>query len=376
MIQNMALVCHDEFNGVISELEILQDIRRNGKLFLLLCFDLRIDLHAVDQHLFDLRVKIKIHSVLGILCPLDLLILQNLYVRGKRASIGKAELHIVISGLKLFQNLCVGGIAALCLFDRRQTQLFKQNLPEFFGGIDIELTDEEIYYINEEIADVKSIVGYKEDIPKLKEAGIPVIVFCQDFEDENKDLRVCYVGCDDYQCGVVAGEDAIKCLGDEGGKVVCVEGAVGSTPQVQRHNGFHDVVDKVDNIEVLDEQCSPWDRQKAVEIMEDYITRFGDDIDLVFAHDDNLAIGAVEALKAAGLNGKIPVIGYNGMSQAFDLIKSGDMFATLIQPLYKDGTIAVQAMYDYLKGNPIAPAYYDDMVDVYKENVDQLQPEW
>ena len=110
--------------------------------------------------------------------------------------------------------------------------------------------------------------------------------------------------------------------------------------------------------------------------MEDYITRFGDDIDLVFAHDDNLAIGAVEALKAAGLNGKIPVIGYNGMSQAFDLIKSGDMFATLIQPLYKDGTIAVQAMYDYLKGNPIAPAYYDDMVDVYKENVDQLQPEW
>ena len=211
---------------------------------------------------------------------------------------------------------------------------------------------------------------------KLKEAGIPLIVFCQDFEDDQKDLRVCYVGCDDYQCGVVAGEDTLKCLGEEGGNVVCVEGAVGSTPQIQRHKGFHDVVDQVDTIKVLDEQCSPWDRQKAVEIMEDYITRFGEDIDLVFAHDDNLAIGAVEALRSAGLNGKIPVIGYNGMAQAFELIKSGEMYSTLIQPLYWGGGVAVQAMYDYLKGTPIEPAYYDVMVDMYADNVDELEPEW
>ena len=209
----------------------------------------------------------------------------------------------------------------------------------------------------------------------LKEAGIPLIVFCQDFEDEYKDLRICYVGCDDYQCGVVAGEDAIKCLGEAGGKVVCVEGAVGSTPQVKRHDGFFDAIEG-SNIEVLECQCSPWDRQTAVTIMENYITRYGEDIDLVFAHDDNLALGAIEALKAAGLNGKIPVIGYNGMSDAFDAIRAGDMYSTLIQPLFWGGETAVQAMFDYLNGTPIEPAYYDIMVDVYATNIDECEPEW
>lgn len=211
---------------------------------------------------------------------------------------------------------------------------------------------------------------------QLKDAEIPLIVFCQDFEDEYKDLRICYVGCSDYDCGVFAGEEAIRCLGEEGGNVVIVNGMIGSTPQVQRGKGFRDAIAKQENIVVLEEQCSPWDRAKAVEITEDFITRYGEDIDLVYAMDDNLAIGAVEALRSAGLNGKIPVIGYNGMSAAFDLIKSGEMYSTLIQPLYWGGETAIQAMYDYLKGVAIEPAYYDTMVNVTAETVDELKPEW
>lgn len=211
---------------------------------------------------------------------------------------------------------------------------------------------------------------------QIKDAGIPLIVFCQEFEEQYQDLRICYVGCKDYDCGVFAGEEAIRCLGEEGGNVVIVNGQVGSTPQIQRGKGFRDALEGHDNIVILEEQCSPWDRAKAVEIMEDFITRYGEDIDLVYAMDDNLAIGAVEALRSAGLSGKIPVIGYNGMSDAFELIKSGEMYSTLIQPLYWGGGVAVQAMYDYLTGKEIEPAYYDTMVNVTAENVDELQPEW
>lgn len=211
---------------------------------------------------------------------------------------------------------------------------------------------------------------------QLKQAGIPLIVFCQEFEEQYQDLRICYVGCKDYDCGVFAGQEAIRCLGEEGGNVVIVNGMIGSTPQVQRGKGFRDALVGHDNIVILEEQCSPWDRAKAVEIMEDFITRYGEDIDLVYAMDDNLAIGAVEALRSAGLSGKIPVIGYNGMSDAFDLIKSGEMYSTLIQPLYWGGGVAVQAMYDHLTGKEIEPAYYDTMVNVTAENVDELQPEW
>lgn len=211
---------------------------------------------------------------------------------------------------------------------------------------------------------------------QLKQAGIPLIVFCQEFEEQYQDLRICYVGCKDYDCGVFAGQEAIRCLGEEGGNVVIVNGMIGSTPQVQRGKGFRDALVGHDNIVILEEQCSPWDRAKAVEIMEDFITRYGEDIDLVYAMDDNLAIGAVEALRSAGLSGKIPVIGYNGMSDAFELIKSGEMYSTLIQPLYWGGGVAVQAMYDYLTGKEIEPAYYDTMVNVTAENVDELEPEW
>ena len=211
---------------------------------------------------------------------------------------------------------------------------------------------------------------------EIKEAGIPLIVFCQEFEEEYQDLRICYVGCKDYDCGVFAGEEAIRCLGEEGGNVVIVNGQAGSTPQIQRGQGFRDAIEGHDNIVILEEQCSPWDRAKAVEIMEDFITRYGEDIDLVYAMDDNLAIGAVEALHSAGLSGKIPVIGYNGMADAFELIKSGEMYSTLIQPLYWGGGVAVQAMVDYLEGKPIEPAYYDTMVNVTAENVDELEPEW
>ena len=179
---------------------------------------------------------------------------------------------------------------------------------------------------------------------QIKDAGIPLIVFCQEFEEQYQDLRICYVGCKDYDCGVFAGKEAIRCLGEEGGNVVIVNGMIGSTPQVQRGKGFRDAIADHENIVILEEQCSPWDRAKAVEIMEDFITRYGEDIDLVYAMDDNLAIGAVEALRSAGLSGKIPVIGYNGMSDAFELIKSGEMYSTLIQPLYWGGGVAVQAM--------------------------------
>ena len=211
---------------------------------------------------------------------------------------------------------------------------------------------------------------------QIKEAGVPLIVFCQEFEEQYQDLRICYVGCKDYDCGVFAGKEAIRCLGEEGGNVVIINGMVGSTPQIQRGKGFRDALEGHDEIVILEEQCSPWDRAKAVEIMEDFITRYGEDIDLVYAMDDNLAIGAVEALRSAGLSGKIPVIGYNGMSDAFELIKSGEMYSTLIQPLYWGGGVAVQAMYDYLTGKEIEPAYYDTMVNVTAENVDELEPEW
>jgi ABC-type sugar transport system substrate-binding protein len=210
---------------------------------------------------------------------------------------------------------------------------------------------------------------------KIRDAGVPLIIFAQDFDQKDRDLRLAYVGCNDYEDGVYAGNDALKCLGDKGGNIVIIEGKVGSTPQIQRTRGFHDVVDKVPTIKVLEAQPSPWDRTKAVEIMEDYLSKYKN-IDLVYCHDDNMAVGAVEALEAAGLAGKIPVIGYNGTKEVFDLIRQGKVFSSMIQPLYWGGGKCVEVMVDYLNGKEIEEYYWDVIEVAYKENVDQLKPEW
>jgi len=119
----------------------------------------------------------------------------------------------------------------------------------------------------------------------------------------------------------------IKQMGGKG-RIVGLGGIPSNAPAIERKQGLMNVLKEFPEVELLDFQAADWSTQKANEVMSSFITRFGD-IDGVFAANDSMAIGAVEALRAEGLAGQIAVAGFDGTPQAIQMIESGEMCATV-----------------------------------------------
>jgi ribose transport system substrate-binding protein len=98
---------------------------------------------------------------------------------------------------------------------------------------------------------------------------------------------------------------------------------------------------KFPEIKILDYQAADWDTTKANEIMASYLTTYGDDIKGVFCANDTIAYGAIEALRAEGLAGKIPVVAYDGGEQAIDYILKDELLCTVYTDPYWGGGIAL-----------------------------------
>ena len=113
------------------------------------------------------------------------------------------------------------------------------------------------------------------------------------------------------------------------GGIVGIGGIPSNNPAIERHQGLLNAMQDHPDTELLDYQAADWDTQKANGIMSSYLTRFGDDIKGVFCANDTMAFGAIEALRAEGMAGVIPVVGYDGTPQAIELILKGEMGATV-----------------------------------------------
>ena len=222
------------------------------------------------------------------------------------------------------------------------------------------------------IANPGDAVAFEPTAKIIQEAGIPVVVVAQAMDPSTEDLWISYVGTNDLTVGRAAGDAMVKLLA-QGGNVVVVEGAVGSTPQLERSQGFEEKVNAAGNIPILDRQETGWDRANAVSVTENFLAKYNN-IDAIFAHDDNLAIGVVEALRSAGLDGKIPVIGVGGDPEVFEYIKSGDITETFVLSIKEDSRTCLRIFQDYFEGKTVEKYNYNTPVSVTIENVDTAEP--
>jgi ribose transport system substrate-binding protein len=162
-------------------------------------------------------------------------------------------------------------------------------------------------------------------IESANSANIPVITV--DRSAEGGEV-VAHIASDNVAGGKMAGDFILEKLGKKG-KVVELEGIAGSSAARERGEGFHKSIDPVSDIKVVAKQAADFDRAKGLSVMEN-ILQANKDIKAVFAHNDEMALGAVEAIKAAGLKDVI-VVGFDANEDAVKAVEAGTMAATVAQ---------------------------------------------
>jgi ribose transport system substrate-binding protein len=162
-------------------------------------------------------------------------------------------------------------------------------------------------------------------IESANSANIPVITL--DRTADGGEV-VAHIASDNIAGGKMAGDFILEQLGKKG-KVVEIEGLPGSSAARERGEGFHQSVDAVSDIEVAAKQTADFDRAKGLTVMEN-ILQGNKDIQAVFAHNDEMALGALQAVEAAGLTDVI-VVGFDATEDAVKAVEEGRMTATVAQ---------------------------------------------
>jgi ABC-type sugar transport system substrate-binding protein len=169
--------------------------------------------------------------------------------------------------------------------------------------------------------------GSISNLMKARAAGIPV--FCMDREVNAKGAATSQILSDSYSGCVAIGKYFVQSL-DKKGKYVEIIGMVGDNNTWNRSMGFHSVVDNYPDLIMVAQQSGEFDRNKSMEVMES-ILQAQPDIDAVFCGNDPMAMGAYQALVAAGIQDKVKVFGFDGASEVIQSIHEGKIKATGMQ---------------------------------------------
>ena len=138
-----------------------------------------------------------------------------------------------------------------------------------------------------------------------------------------------YVGSQDVSAGEDIMQYMIDYIGNDTFNIVVIEGPMGQSAQLQRWEGINNILADHPNIKILDYNTANWSRSEAMTLMETWLTTYGDDINAVIGENDEMALGAREAIKAAGKD--IPCIGIDGITDAVTAVENGDMIASDFQ---------------------------------------------
>ncbi len=177
--------------------------------------------------------------------------------------------------------------------------------------------------------------GWETVLQEAKDAGIPVILSDRMVNVSDDSLYLCWVGGNFIKEGEDAGRWLIDYLdkkgkGDETINIVTLQGTIGASAQVGRTEGFGNILKTQPNWNMLAMQTGEFTQAKGQEVMESFLKSYPD-IDVVVAENDNMAFGAIDAIKAAGRtcgpNGDITIISFDAVKAAFDAMIAGDLDA-------------------------------------------------
>ena len=205
------------------------------------------------------------------------------------------------------------------------------------------------------------------EIKKAKAAGIPVFAVNQSIKSG---ALAGYFGPDDVQAGYDEMNSLAKLMNGKG-NIVVTEGPIGGSGQLDRTEGINKALKKYPGIKVLSMQTANWKRSEALALMENWIARYGSQINGFVSENDDMAIGGITALKAKGLAGKIPVTAIDGIQDGMRYVKDGTINVTYLQNGALEMGEGLQLVADFVRNHKALSGKQLIMPRVDKNNVDK-----
>lgn len=184
------------------------------------------------------------------------------------------------------------------------------------------------------------------NVKRAKEAGIPT--FCMDREINSRDAAVTQLLSDNFTGCVKLGQYFVRQLKQQGNYVEIL-GLVGDNNTWNRSAGFHSVVDEFPGLKMVAQQSADFDRNKAMDVMET-IMQAQPHIDAVFCGNDAMAMGAYQAVLAAGKINKIKIFGFDGAEDAVRGVAEGKIAATVMQFPVLESRTSAELAHAYING--------------------------
>lgn len=191
--------------------------------------------------------------------------------------------------------------------------------------------------------------GVTPSVESAQRAGIPIVSVDRSISGDIDSL----IGRDNKVMGKVAGDLAVELLGGKGkaqGKILEVQGAAGGSVMMARRDGFHQAVDQETGITVIQSPYCDYVRSKAVKATQDIIQAHPD-IDLIYAHNDDMALGALQVFEQNGKN--VHVVGVDGLMEAVKAIMDGRYDGTAMNDPAVLGKLAVQTAIKLANGESV-----------------------
>lgn len=182
-------------------------------------------------------------------------------------------------------------------------------------------------------------------VQKATDAGIPV--FLIDREINQSGIAKAQIVSNNAQGATLAGQAFAKAMNGTG-KYIELTGLATDTNAQVRSTGFHSVLDQYPDMQMVAQQTANWDQTQAFNVTQTLL-QSNPDVTGIISGNDTMAMGAVAAVAAAGLTGKVTIVGFDGAPDAADAIKAGTLYATAMQPATKLAIMAVDQADQFLK---------------------------
>jgi ABC-type sugar transport system substrate-binding protein len=216
--------------------------------------------------------------------------------------------------------------------------------------------------------------GLRQELENLKERGIPYMFVGKPIENAG---AITMVSGDNRALGADAGQFIVESLtqknGQPKGNLVVLEGIPGDETSLNRVGGAVSVIKKYPDIKIVASQPGDYRRPKAYSVMQNLLQAHPPGtLDMVFAANGEMALGAIQAIKESGRSKEIKVVGLDGQKEEFEAIRAGDEAATWLYP--PAGTEGMTVALKVLKGEKVPAKIILPTVRVTKDNVDSVKP--